>query len=78
MDDACKSRKKLTAQVAHTINDVLRPRGVAVAIEATHACMTTRGVHKPGVTMVTKCLLGCFQQDSEWRHDFLRLIGTPN
>ncbi len=67
-------QEKLTAQVAHSINDVLRPRGVAVVIEAAHECMTTRGVYKPGVTMVTKSFLGCFRRDAEIRRDFLGLI----
>lgn len=69
-------QEKLTAQVANTINDVLRPKGVAVVIEAAHECMTTRGVHKPGVTMVTKTLLGCFKDDREARRDFYSLIGN--
>jgi GTP cyclohydrolase I len=70
-------QEKLTAQVANTINDVLRPKGVAVVIEAAHECMTTRGVHKPGVTMVTKTMLGCFKDDREMRHEFLSLVGNP-
>ncbi len=70
-------QEKLTAQVANTINEVLRPKGVVVVIEAAHECMTTRGVHKPGVTMVTKTLLGCFKDDREMRRDFMSLIGNP-
>jgi GTP cyclohydrolase IA len=70
-------QEKLTAQVANTINEVLRPKGVAVVIEAAHECMTTRGVHKPGVTMVTKTLLGCFKDDPEQRRDFFSFIGNP-
>jgi len=70
-------QEKLTAQVAQTINNVLRPQGVAVVIEAAHECMTTRGVHKPGVTMVTKSMLGCFKDDREMRRDFMSLIGNP-
>jgi GTP cyclohydrolase IA len=70
-------QEKLTAQVANTINDVLQPKGVAVVIEAAHECMTTRGVHKPGVTMVTKTLLGCFKDDREIRRDFLSFVGNP-
>jgi len=70
-------QEKLTAQIANTINDVLRPKGVAVVIEAAHECMTTRGVHKPGVTMVTKTLLGCFRDDPDARRDFMSFIGNP-
>ena len=68
-------QEKLTAQVANTIQEVLRPRGVAVVIEAAHQCMTTRGVHKPGVTMVTSCMLGVFREDPKSRKEFLGLIG---
>src|SRR5690242_15801437 len=53
-------QEKMTAQIANTLNDVLQPNGVAVVIEAAHQCMTTRGVHKPGVTMVTSRMLGAF------------------
>lgn len=70
-------QEKLTAQVANAINDVLRPKGVAVVVEAAHECMTTRGVHKPGVSMVTKVMLGCFKDDAEMRRDFMGLIGKP-
>ena len=57
-------QEKLTAQIANTIQDVLEPRGVAVVIEAAHQCMTTRGVHKPGVTMVTSRMLGAFRDNA--------------
>jgi GTP cyclohydrolase IA len=70
-------QEKLTAQVANSINEVLRPKGVAVVVEAAHECMTTRGVHKPGVTMVTKTLLGCFKDDRDVRRDFMSFIGNP-
>ncbi|MBM86210.1 MAG: GTP cyclohydrolase I FolE [Rhodospirillaceae bacterium] len=70
-------QEKLTSQVASTIEEILRPKGVAVVIEAAHECMTTRGVHKPGVTMITKSMLGCFKDDREMRRDFLSLIGNP-
>ena len=70
-------QEKLTAQVANSINDVLRPKGVAVVVEAAHECMTTRGVHKPGVKMVTKTLLGCFKDDRDVRRDFMSFIGNP-
>ena len=71
-------QEKLTAQIANTINEVLEPRGVAVVIEATHQCMTTRGVHKPGVTMVTSRMLGGFRKDPSTRREFLSLIGNPS
>ena len=69
-------QEKLTAQIANTIQDVLQPRGVAVVIEAAHQCMTTRGVHKPGVTMVTSRMLGAFRDDAETRRELLAMIGN--
>jgi GTP cyclohydrolase IA len=69
-------QEKLTAQIANTIQDVLQPRGVAVVIEAAHQCMTTRGIHKPGVTMVTSRMLGAFRDDPTTRREFLAMIGT--
>ena len=68
-------QEKLTAQVANCINDVLKPKGVAVVIEAAHQCMTTRGIHKPGVTMVTSRMLGAFRDDPSTRREFLAMIG---
>lgn len=68
-------QEKLTAQVANTINEVLKPKGVAVVIEAAHQCMTTRGIHKPGVTMVTSRMLGAFRDDPSTRREFLAMIG---
>jgi GTP cyclohydrolase IA len=68
-------QEKMTAQVANAIDTVLSPRGVAVVIEAQHQCMTTRGVHKPGVAMVTSRMLGCFRDDPATRREFLGLIG---
>ena len=68
-------QEKLTAQIANTINEVLQPRGVAVVIEATHQCMTTRGVHKPGVSMVTSRMLGAFRDDPSTRRELLAMIG---
>ena len=68
-------QEKLTAQVANTIEQVLKPKGVAVVIEAAHQCMTTRGVHKPGVTMVTSRMLGAVRDDPETRREFLSIIG---
>ncbi|MDP6947067.1 MAG: GTP cyclohydrolase I FolE [Myxococcota bacterium] len=68
-------QEKLTSQVAHAIQDVLQPRGVAVVIEAAHQCMTTRGVHKPGVGMVTSQMLGVFRDNPTTRREFLGLLG---
>jgi len=67
-------QEKLTAQIANTINEVLQPKGVAVVIEAAHQCMTTRGVHNPGVTMVTSRMLGAFRDDPATRREILGLI----
>jgi GTP cyclohydrolase I len=71
-------QEKLTAQIANTIQQVLEPRGVAVVIEAAHQCMTTRGVHKPGVTMVTSRMLGAFRDDPTTRREVLAMIGSGN
>ncbi|HEY4136158.1 MAG TPA: GTP cyclohydrolase I FolE [Alphaproteobacteria bacterium] len=71
-------QEKMTAQIANTIQDVLHPRGVAVVIEAAHQCMTTRGVHKPGVAMVTSKMLGVFRTDDKTRREFLAMIGNPS
>lgn len=67
-------QEKLTAQITGTIHDVLKPRGVGVVIEAAHQCITTRGVHKPGVKMVTRQLLGAFRDDPDVRREFLTMI----
>ncbi len=69
-------QEKLTAQIANTINEVLQPRGVAVVIEAEHQCMSTRGVHKPGVGMVTSRMLGVFRDDPATRRELHALIGS--
>jgi GTP cyclohydrolase IA len=69
-------QEKMTAQIANAINDVLMPRGVAVVIEATHQCMTTRGIHKPGVSMITSQMLGAFRSDQSTRREFLAMIGN--
>ena len=71
-------QEKLTAQIANSINDVLQPRGVAVVIEAVHECMTTRGIHKRGVSMVTSAMLGAFREDPRTRSEFLQFIAMPN
>ena len=66
-------QEKLTAQIANTIDEVLRPKGVGVVIRATHECMTTRGVHKPGTELVTSRMLGRFRDDPQTRQEFLAL-----
>ena len=71
-------QEKMTVQIANAINDVLEPKGVAVVVEAAHQCMTTRGVHKPGVTMVTSRMLGAFRDDPTTRREFLAMIGKPD
>ena len=68
-------QEKLTSQIANTINDVLQPRGVAVIIEAEHQCMTTRGVHKSGVAMVTSRMLGAFRDNPDTRRELLAMVG---
>ena len=68
-------QEKMTAQIANTIEGVLKPKGVAVVVEATHQCMTTRGVHKTGVSMVTSRMLGAFRDDASTRREFLAMIG---
>jgi len=70
-------QEKMNAQIANCIQHVLEPKGVAVVIEAAHQCMTTRGVHKPGVTMVTSTMIGAFREDSRTRREFLAMIRNP-
>ncbi len=67
-------QERLTAQIANTINEVLEPHGVAVIIEAGHQCMSTRGVHKPGVSMVTSRMLGAFRDNPTTRSELLSMI----
>jgi len=67
-------QEKMTAQVADCIQRVLQPRGVGVVVEAAHECMTTRGVHKRGVSMVTSKMLGTFRDDARTRAEFLTFI----
>lgn len=64
----------MTAQIARCIQTALEPRGVGVVIEAAHECMTTRGIHKRGVSMVTSKMLGTFREDARTRAEFLELI----
>jgi GTP cyclohydrolase I len=71
-------QEKMTAQIANTIDQVLQPKGVAVVIDASHQCMTTRGVHKPGVSMVTSRMLGDFRSDPSTRREFLAIVGNPS
>lgn len=66
-------QEKMTAQIANTINDVLKPQGVGVIIKASHHCMTTRGVHKPESDLVTSRMLGCFRDNSLTRQEFLSM-----
>ena len=68
-------QEKMTAQIARCIHDVLQPKGVGVVIVAKHECMTTRGVHKTGVSMVTSKLLGSFRDDASTRAEFLQCVG---
>lgn len=70
-------QEKLTAQIANTLQEVLQPRGVAVVMEGEHHCMSTRGVHKHGVTMVTSRMMGIFKSNDITRQEFLKLIGNP-
>ncbi len=67
-------QEKMTAQIAECLNNVLKPFGVGVVVEAAHQCMTTRGVHKTDVTMVTSCLLGTFRTRPETRQEFLSAL----
>ena len=68
-------QEKMTAQIANTIDKVLTPKGVAVVIEGNHECMSTRGVHKPDVTIVTSTMLGAFRDNASTRREFLAFIG---
>jgi GTP cyclohydrolase I len=68
-------QEKLTAQIADCIADVLKPRGVGVVVDAAHECMTTRGVHKRSVSMVTSRMIGSFRSDARTRSEFLSFIG---
>ena len=70
-------QEKMNAQIALCIQRALEPKGVAVVIEASHQCMTTRGIHKTGVTMVTSTMLGAFRDSDVTRREFLAVIGNP-
>jgi GTP cyclohydrolase I len=67
-------QEKMTAQIANTINEALKPEGVGVVVKATHHCMTTRGVHKPGSGLVTSRMLGCFRENPLTRQEFLSMV----
>lgn len=71
-------QEKMTSQIANALEDVLQPYGVAVVIEAAHQCMTTRGIHKRGVTMVTSRMLGAFRDNESTRRELLAMIGNPS
>ena len=68
-------QEAMTSQIANTIQSVLEPRGVAVVVAAQHQCMTTRGVRKPGVSMVTSKMLGCFRDDPATRQELMGILG---
>ncbi len=71
-------QEKMTAQIANTLNEILQPRGVAVVIDASHHCMTSRGVHKTASSMVTSRMLGAFRTDPSTRREFLGILGLPS
>ena len=68
-------QEKMTSQIANTINDVLTPKGVAVVVEGNHECISTRGIHRPNVMMVTSTMLGAFRDNASTRREFLAFIG---
>jgi GTP cyclohydrolase I len=70
-----QTQEKMTAEIAGCLEAVLNPYGVAVVVEAAHQCMTTRGVHKTDVTMVTSRMLGAFRDQAQTRHEFLSALG---
>jgi GTP cyclohydrolase IA len=70
-------QEKMTAQIANSISEALEPLGVGVVMEASHECMTTRGIHKPGVIMVTSYMTGAFRDNPTTRREFLAAIGNP-
>ena len=71
-------QEKMTVQIADTLFDVLQPKGVGVILEAAHQCISTRGVHKPGVEMVTSRMLGTFRTDPSTRREFLSIVANPS
>ena len=71
-------QETMTSQIAHCIQSVLKPKGVGVIVEGVHQCMTTRGIHKPGVAMITSQLLGQFRSDPRTRSEFLNITGRSD
>lgn len=71
-------QEKMTAQIAQCIDSVLKPKGVGVVVDAVHQCMTTRGVRKSGVSMVTSQMIGSFRSDARTRAEFLKMIGKSS
>jgi GTP cyclohydrolase I len=71
-------QEKMTSQIANMLEEVLQPKGVAVIVDASHQCMTTRGVHKTGVSMVTSRMLGAFRDDPSTRREFLSVVAAPS
>ena len=72
-----QTQETMTAQIADTINDVLQPKGVAVVIDASHGCMSTRGIHKTESSTITSRMLGIFRKDNKAREEFINLINSP-
>ena len=70
-------QEKLTAQIANCIQEVLKPKGVAVVIDANHQCMSTRGIHKTESSTITSRMLGTFRSDNKAREEFISLINSP-
>lgn len=70
-------QEKMTSEIANALQDILQPKGVAVVIEASHECITTRGINKLGVNMVTSRMLGAFRDNASTRREFLAVIGNP-
>ncbi|GIS74532.1 MAG: hypothetical protein CM1200mP12_02510 [Gammaproteobacteria bacterium] len=73
-----QTQETMTAQIADTINEVLKPKGVAVVIDAQHQCMTTRGTHKSESSTITSRMLGLFRTNSNTRNEFMNLINSAN
>ena len=72
-----QTQETMTAQIADTINEVLQPKGVAVVIDASHGCMSTRGIHKTESSTITSRMLGIFREDNKAREEFINLINSP-
>jgi GTP cyclohydrolase I len=72
-----QTQETMTAQIADTIQKVLEPKGVAVVVDASHQCMTTRGIHKTESSTITSRMLGAFRDNPETRSEFMNLINSP-